>query len=80
MASSTPGLNILEACVCERRVGESLYEVATRVLTQEAIALTHTQKEAARLLGVSPRVMNYNAEQLGLRPKDAKLRGEVLDA
>lgn len=70
---------ILNTCVRARRVGETLYEVADRLLTYEAIERTHRQMDAAKLLGITPRVMCYKARNYRLRRKDAKLRREVAD-
>ena len=53
--------------------GETPLETAKRCLVNEALTCTHgKQKEAARILGVSDRVMNYWCADLQLRPKDRK--------
>jgi hypothetical protein len=72
-----PAFTILESCLCERRAGETLYETAVRVLTQEAVARSKTLVEAADMLFITKRALDYHATQYGLRKKDAKVRAEV---
>lgn len=62
------------------RQGETAFDVARRMLVSEALKRTeHVQKDAARLLGVSNRVMNYHVGNLGLRPKDTDYTRERSD-
>ena len=51
--------------------GENAIETARRCIVNEALAECHgCQKEAARILGISSRVMASLAADLRLRPKD----------
>jgi hypothetical protein len=51
--------------------GESVFEAAERILIVQALERSFwIQKDAARLLGVTPRVMNYRMEELKIRPSD----------
>jgi len=53
--------------------GETPMETAKRCIVNEALTRTHgKQKEAARILRISDRVMNYWCADLQLRPKDRK--------
>ena len=64
---------ILERCQAHRRVGETLFDTAERLLIHEALGQKRgQQKPAAALLGCSRRIMNYHCEQLQLRPADRK--------
>jgi hypothetical protein len=66
---------ILSAVLRNRRIGESLFETARRVLVHEVLAHTGgNQKAAGAILGISSRVMNYHCADLQLRPKDREAR------
>ena len=55
------------------RCGENCFDAARRVLVHEALAATNGhQKQAAKVLNVSPRAMNYLYYQLQIRPVDRR--------
>jgi hypothetical protein len=62
---------ILDAVLRNRRIGESLFETARRMLVHQCLERTGGQQSAAgTLIGISSRVMNYHCADLQLRPKD----------
>ena len=63
-------LDVLEALALPI---ESLYDCAMRVLTLQLLDAENTQRAAARRAKVSIRKINYEAEILGIRPKDLGL-------
>ena len=65
---------IVVMLMASRRVGETLYEVADRVVTCEAHRMSGgSHAAAARLVGVSARVMNYKAANYQLRGIDEEV-------
>ena len=62
---------ILDLAIRHRRIGESPFETAHRLLVNEALARCGgIQTDAAAILRISTRVMNYYCRDLQLRPKD----------
>lgn len=72
----TPPLSLLTPALAMRRTGETLFETAKRVMVNEALMRTGgNQVGAARLLGITPRAMNYSCQDLRIRAIDRKRRG-----
>lgn len=55
----------------ERAGDESVLEAAERLLLKYALAHSPSQAAAARMLGLTNRVMNYKCNKYSLRPSDA---------
>ena len=69
-----PEFNLLKLCDKMHLTGENAFETARRVLVHGALARCYgCQEEAATLLGLTKRQMNYACADLRLRPVD---RGE----
>ena len=50
----------------------SLFAIAERSVLEEAMELSgNCQRCMARIIGVSPRVVNYKMQKFGMRPKDS---------
>ena len=63
----------LDYAIEHRHEGESVTDAARRILVHAAMARTEgVQKEAAYLLGVSRRALNFYASSYKIRPKDIK--------
>lgn len=70
-----PTIGILDACRANRRVGETLYETALRLLTVEAMYCAgHEQKTAARILRATQTAVNNRCRDLQIRPIDRSKR------
>ena len=66
-------LGILSIVETQRRVGEDCIEAARRILIHEALRRGRGyQREAAKVLGISARAMNYLCSQFQLRPIDRR--------
>lgn len=67
----TPMFSLLEIVELEQNDGESLLDTATRVLVAEALVEAKgSQRDAAKALGITPRVMHYHVlHRLKLQPK-----------
>ena len=67
-----PELSIIDAVLPELRDDERAFDGALRLLVTEALIFTDgCQREAAKMLRVSPRVICYWVERLNLRLKVA---------
>lgn len=65
-ATECPGFSLIAGCKTHQREGEDLFETVTRLLVAEALLLSSgVQKEAARALSTSPRVLNYHCKKWG---------------
>ncbi len=70
-----PTFGILSTVSAERRAGESLLDVARRILAFEALLEAEgVQKVAAKILGISDRRFNYILADLGWRHQDQRAR------
>lgn len=65
-----PAISIISVVEAMRRPDESLLDAATRLIIEEALYREGTQIRAAKLIGMSPRVMNYQLGKFAGRPKD----------
>jgi transcriptional regulator with GAF, ATPase, and Fis domain len=69
----TPLFAILDAIIAMALPGETRIETAERCMVNEALHKTQgRQTEAAALLEISPRELNYRAARAGVRPVDKK--------
>lgn len=67
-----PVLQLLRIARAIQEPGESAYEAAERAITYEAVAQAQgVGREAARIAGVSARVMCYMRAKYGLRRRAA---------
>lgn len=63
------------------RPGENDFETAERMLLNESLsAYGGRQQQAAYALGVEPRVLNYKAQNLRIRPRDIAEQREAINA
>ena len=63
-----------------RLTGENALDTTRRVIINQALARTAgKQKEAAAIIGMSQRVMNYWCKDLRLRPLDKEIRDAKMD-
>lgn len=67
-----PAVAVLALVHGMSKPGEDLIEAAKRIVLEEALwRCGGVQRDAAKLLRISPRVLNYHLAQYGMRPKDA---------
>lgn len=58
-AEQCPSIALIPLIDATRREGESIVEAAMRLVIYEALATTKTQREAAKKLGITYRMMTY---------------------
>ena len=74
-----PEFKLLDIIDKMHLTGENAFETLKRAVIQEALYLTDgSQIKAAKLLGISPRRINYAAKDLSIRPKDQRRRNESI--
>ena len=70
MPLTLPAISVLDAVLPERLEGETAFSAAQRLLLVEALHLTgNNQREAARMLATTPRVICHYVRMWNLLPK-----------
>lgn len=63
--------DLMRYCAARKQPDESLFQSAERLMLIEALRLSQgNQRQAAKLLCCSDRILNYKLDALGVRPKD----------